>query len=87
MPSAIMSNPNSKAETVVVMEHTPADARRYEYQWMSASNVFTNWLDGVSAAGFVPIALMRFGVALEDDFGNRSDFDADSYFVLLEKRW
>ena len=80
-----MSNPSSKAETVVVMERMPSSTRRYEYQWVSASRLAdSSAFDNLSAQSYTPIALWRFGLAEADEFGNRPDVDAESYFILLE---
>jgi hypothetical protein len=83
--AAIMGNPNSRAETVIVMERMPSSARRYDYLWVSASRLAnSNALDNFSAVGFAPIALWRSGFMPLDEFGNPPDVDAESYFVLLE---
>jgi hypothetical protein len=84
--AAIMSNPNSKAETVVVMERMSSSVHRYQYQWVSASRLAdSSLLDNLLTAGYAPIALWRSGFVPVDEFGNQSQVDADSYFVLLEK--
>ena len=86
VPTAIMSNPNSKAETVVVMERTPPGLRRYEYEWVSVTTLAgSRTLDDVSEAGFAPIALWRQNFLPLDEFGNPPDADADDYFILMEK--
>jgi hypothetical protein len=77
--AAIMSNPNSRAETVVVMERVSASARRYEYRWVSASRLAdSRAFDNLSAESYTPIALWRFGFAEADEFGNRPDVDAET---------
>ena len=85
--SAIMNNPNSQAETVIVMERMPSSSRRYEYRWVSASRLAdSSVLDDFSTAGYTPIALWRVGVATVNEFGVREDLGRESYFILLEKR-
>ena len=83
--SAIMNNPSSKLETVVVMEHAPAETRRYDYEWLSASRINTDGVDTLTSDGFVPVALVRFGVNPTDDFGNQEELGVNSYFVAFER--
>jgi hypothetical protein len=86
--AAIMANPNSKAETVVVMERVPSSASRFQYGWISASRLAadSSVLDDFSGAGYAPIALWRLGFVPVDEFGNPVGDDAESYFILLERR-
>ena len=58
VPSAIMGNPGSKSETVVLMEHAAANSRSYEYHFVipSADSMGPE-LDGLLANGFAPVGL------------------------------
>lgn len=83
-----MSNPNSQAETVIVMERTPGNASLYEYQyqWVAASRLAdSNFTNGLSASRFGPVALWPFDLRVPDEFGDRPEASAHSYFVLWEK--
>jgi hypothetical protein len=87
MPAAIMSNPNSKAETVVVMERISSRVRQYEYRWVSASELAeeSSLLDTFLAGGYAPVALWRSRFVPVDEFGNQQEVDAEEYFIILEK--